>query len=927
MAKLKKLVLLCTALMMTASVAALASCGEGKKPSSSPDVSDSTPTEGNSSPDDSSSVDGGDETPDDVVYYEEIVAGGEGSLTATELGNVWGEISFSVEEAGLYGVYAVDANANSVEVYFGPQGSTDDSARATNFIFNVEEAGDVTLATYKFFWGAETINFSYYVYKLDTLTIEEMTGEATLAANLRAPVIFNAPAAGDYLITADVDLTWYNTAEKSDDGTYSSAFLLSASEAGEILFYVMLNDPRYPDFDFTWEILTIADVALNAGENTVDLYTSIYREVSFTAPQNAIYSVAAESEQYSFTTGVYGVDEWGGMSWVEGNNENYFTFYLKAGETKTFHIYYSGYDLNGGTGSTKVETPVTVSSIEAADPANLAVGDNIFMATEEGVQATFTAEVAGTYLISDGIGTMWFEDTDPEWGADSYKEVTLAAGESVSFTVKYNNLVTIAIEKAPESINLSVGENTINVPAETAYLNFTDAEMDATYTLSFNGALVSIVLDQGGMQTEIFADTEFTYNPWRDYIITSKTGEAVENLAITVTFVSGAEGGGDIGGGEEETYAPLILGENAITVTVESYYCAGTNVTFTALEAGEYVLNIAEGEENADVYTLPDYEMVEFPYTFTLGAGESISFNVATTAFMTLTEDVIDLVLEKVGGETEEPVYVTESKTYTFADYTAGEQYAANEEHKLDEYITVTTTDCHFREELRIYDSPAGDNYVARDGIAIIASTNVITGITLNAGNKAGTLQVYGSVDGADWILIQEFTTAKAYADFTASWDNAGYKFLKLDAVGAQIRVKYMTLDMLVIASEKPAEPVEDKVTIAVDKNELTIGAGYYVTNDNALTLNGEYTFDWNVFVSNEDTEDVNDTVAVDDSYITVLVNGEEIESGAKITYSEDTVVTIVIKSSDTTKNTYVSFTVTKTPETVQPDNEWTNNY
>ena len=909
MAKLKKLVLLCTALMMTASVAALASCGEGKKPSSSPDVSDSTPTEDNSSPDDSSSVDGGDETPDDVVYYEEIVAGGEGSLTATELGNVWGEISFSVEEAGLYGVYAVDANANSVEVYFGPQGSTDDSACATNFIFNVEEAGDVTLATYKFFWGAETINFSYYVYKLDTLTIEEMTGEATLAANLRAPVIFNAPAAGDYLITADVDLTWYNTAEKSDDGTYSSAFLLSASEAGEILFYVMLNDPRYPDFDFTWEILTIADVALNAGENTVDLYTSIYREVSFTAPQNAIYSVAAESEQYSFTTGVYGVDEWGGMSWVEGNNENYFTFYLKAGETKTFHIYYSGYDLNGGTGSTKVETPVTVSSIEAADPANLAVGDNIFMATEEGVQATFTAEVAGTYLISDGIGTMWFEDTDPEWGADSYKEVTLAAGESVSFTVKYNNLVTIAIEKAPESINLSVGENTINVPAETAYLNFTDAEMDATYTLSFNGALVSIVLDQGGMQTEIFADTEFTYNPWHDYIITSKTGEAIENLVITVTFVRGAEGGGDIGGGEEETYAPLILGENAITVTVESYYCAGTNVTFTALEAGEYVLNIAEGEENADVYTLPDYEMVEFPYTFTLGAGESISFNVATTAFMTLTEDVIDLVLEKVGGETEEPEkFIVEGQAYYLraVDYENSYIQGISDNGK---YLVVGAAPA-LTLSFELVEGTTNEYYI-----------KLANGKYVNSASSGNSLS-FSETAANSWIIDEEAKTVQLKSD--------NQYYLQYNANANQERIsRYKNTQHAVwfeIATT-PAEPVEDKVTIAVDKNELTIGAGYYVTNDNALTLNGEYTFDWNVFVSNEDTEDVNDTVAVDDSYITVLVNGEEIESGAKITYAEDTVVTIVIKSSDTTKNTYVSFTVTKTPETIQPDNEWTNNY
>ena len=297
--------------------------------------------------------------------------------------------------------------------------------------------------------------------------------------------------------------------------------------------------------------------------------------------------------------------------------------------------------------------------------------------------------------------------------------------------------------------------------------------MNATYSLSFNGAQVTIIEDKGWMTTEIFSGSEFTYNPYVDYTITSKTGEAIENFAITVTFIRSDEGGDDIGGGEE-TNTPLVLGENDLLVTVTNYYCAGVNVTFTAIDEGDYILKVADGEENASV-SLFEGDSIDLPYTFTLAAGASISFNVATTAIMTATEDTINLILEK-----------------------------------------VATT---------------------------------------------------------------------------------------------------------------PAEPVEDKVTIAVDKNELTIGAGYYLTNSNTLTLNGEYTFDWNVFVDNEETADVNDTVAVDDSFITVLVNGAEVTSGTKLTYAEDTVVTIIIKSSDIAKNVYVSLTVTKTPEQVKPDNEWTNNY
>ena len=127
--------------MMTASVAALAACGEGKKPS--PDVSDRTPTEGNSSPDDSSSVDGGDETPDDVVYYEEIVAGGEGSLAGTAWTDSFGTLTLTIAEAGTYGIYTEGG-----DVSFGAEGSTDGwSDFMTNYTFEAE-AGEITLATY-----------------------------------------------------------------------------------------------------------------------------------------------------------------------------------------------------------------------------------------------------------------------------------------------------------------------------------------------------------------------------------------------------------------------------------------------------------------------------------------------------------------------------------------------------------------------------------------------------------------------------------------------------------------------------------------------------------------------------------------------------------------------------------------------------------
>ncbi len=140
-------------------------------------------------------------------------------------------------------------------------------------------------------------------------------------------------------------------------------------------------------------------------------------------------------------------------------------------------------------------------------------------------------------------------------------------------------------------------------------------------------------------------------------------------------------------------------------------------------------------------------------------------------------------------GSEEDGEENTAVKKYTFADYDAGTQYAKNEKHVLDETVTVTTTEAHFTSELRIYSNSSNDGY------AIIQSTKVIDAITLNAGNKADTLNVYGSTDGNTWVLIKAVATTSAYADHTVTIENSEYKYLKLDVAGTQqVRIKYMEL-------------------------------------------------------------------------------------------------------------------------------------
>ena len=129
--------------------------------------------------------------------------------------------------------------------------------------------------------------------------------------------------------------------------------------------------------------------------------------------------------------------------------------------------------------------------------------------------------------------------------------------------------------------------------------------------------------------------------------------------------------------------------------------------------------------------------------------------------------------------------------TYVFNDYTEGTQYAENEEHILDEYVTMFTTQCYFTSELRIYSSSTYNGY------AIIKSVNPISQIKVNAGNLADKINIYGSDDGINWTTEPIATisvTSTSYKDYTVEFE-IEYKWLKLDVEGGnQVRLKSMTL-------------------------------------------------------------------------------------------------------------------------------------
>ncbi len=162
---------------------------------------------------------------------------------------------------------------------------------------------------------------------------------------------------------------------------------------------------------------------------------------------------------------------------------------------------------------------------------------------------------------------------------------------------------------------------------------------------------------------------------------------------------------------------------------------------------------------------------------------------------------------------TEPPVIIPDgpsgdTATYVFENYDPGIQYAKDELHQLDKVLSVTTTDCHFREELRFYYS-TNTTYGAHYGSAVFASTRVIESFSINAGNKNATFKISGSTDGNSFTPIKELSVKSAYADYDISIKDLGYKFIKLDVVGAQLRIKSITMNYAGASSDSTTAPTQ----------------------------------------------------------------------------------------------------------------------
>ena len=291
--------------------------------------------------------------------------------------------------------------------------------------------------------------------------------------------------------------------------------------------------------------------------------------------------------------------------------------------------------------------------------------------------------------------------------------------------------------------------------------------------------------------------------------------------------------------------ATLKLSINGVLTDFEGNYKVGEKVTLPIKSEIEYDCSkeLVGWDTDKDCAEKPDYEPGA---TYTLVDEENMLYAVFATPG---TTDVME----------------PEKKDYTFSDYTAGVQYAQNEEHKLDDVLTLYTTECHFTTELRIYSSSTHNGYVESNKLP-----GKIVSMGFNAGNNADYLVIYGSTDGTTWTQVGKVSiTSTSYKDYTLDFVDTNYTYFKLDVEGGnQIRLKSITITYLPGGVGNP----DYSTTCEEENNEVKVTAVTLSPNQLALEVGDTETLTATITPSNATNQTI--TWTSSDVSVATVENG-----------------------------------------------------
>ncbi len=186
-------------------------------------------------------------------------------------------------------------------------------------------------------------------------------------------------------------------------------------------------------------------------------------------------------------------------------------------------------------------------------------------------------------------------------------------------------LANVTVAPVVETVYYNGENGTFSVPAnfETKFfvrggaagmtMTIANADKFTITATNFAGDPATLTAVDGKIVIEIPAD-------WDSFELTIVNNNA-EAAEVAISFEAPAI----------ET-SGLVMGENTVEVTVENYYCAGTDVTFTATEAGTYTF----GGDAAFIWCVEKDEGFSTPWTVELAAGDTLTLNVGVDDVMAI---------------------------------------------------------------------------------------------------------------------------------------------------------------------------------------------------------------------------------------------------------------------------------------------------
>ena len=560
---------------------------------------------------------------------EMIISDGKGSL------NIEGafkyaleDITFEAPSAGRYMIFSTSHEA--IQFGLGEMGEDGYPIYTKVYYMDITEPGSVTLQSRYFPWSVPEggkLDYTYIVAKIDSeITLSSLRAEGyTLPTNADVTVYFTAPKAGRYQISSStLGLCWNDYMQDS--------IVLTATEDNQIMsFTVRYENTTAPSYVFDCDIVSMEAAPLEEGENTVTAPYGSYLAVGVTAAQDGSYMINANSPYFRFFT-------WNESTGTMNGLGNVHTVTLKAGDKFAFYISVDIYEYDGTDDITDTVTVTYLGYVPS--------GSGVYNAKVDTVNSYVSEFEASDFVLTARNGDMISVDGGKTW-AESV-QISVSDFGFISYLVKSaseSDTVQVTVERIAYEFTLNVGTHTHTMIPGKTYTVFLRGTADeahyVSYILSWNNPDLSV---QFGTTPITSGGRVDRYSEYYSLTVVYNGATSTE-VTFTLEDPYVPDGGEDTPDTGDST--ALKVGSNAIRVTVENNFCAGTAVTFTAQTAGTYIISPADGEMNADLVIADDFtaESVVLPYMFALEAGQSITFTVYTTDIMNLTEDTIDLVI------------------------------------------------------------------------------------------------------------------------------------------------------------------------------------------------------------------------------------------------------------------------------------------